>query len=267
MIKMKNLMILKIGGSLITKKHKEKPAINKENLKRMVKEVKDGFDFRNNSLILIHGAGSYGHPIVKRTGIHKGIENKEQLIAFAETQRLQNELNVLICEELIKQGLAAIPVQASSSAVMDKGRLISMDFEAIKGFLEVGLVPVLYGVPAYDKSKKCSILSGDQIITYLAKNLGAKKMIHVTDVEGVFTGDPKKNHSAKLIREITKENFKKMINYIGGSAHTDVTGGMFGKVKELLEVEGIPSEIISDKNGNIKRVLKGEEGLGTVIKS
>lgn len=264
---MKDLIILKIGGSLITKKHQDDPLINKENLKRIVKEIREGFDSNANDLILIHGAGSYGHPIVKRTGIHKGIRNKRQIEAFAETQRLQNELNVLVCKELIKQKIPAIPIQASVSAIMDKGRLISMDFEAIKGFLEVGLVPVLYGVPAYDKSQKCSILSGDQIITYLSKNLGAKKMIHVTDVEGVFTGDPKKNHSSKLIKEITKENFKILLNKISGSTHTDVTGGMFGKVKELLEVEGIPSEIISDKKGNVKRVLKGEKGLGTVIKS
>ncbi|NYZ79631.1 amino acid kinase, partial [Candidatus Micrarchaeota archaeon] len=165
---MSDVVILKLGGSVITDKKSETPKVNFENLTRLAGEVAS----YKKPLILIHGAGSYGHQIVKRTGIHKGITNAEQVIAFAETQRLQNELNSIVCAELIKRGVPAIPVQASASAVMKGGRLISMDVNAISGFLDVGLVPVLYGVPAYDETQKCSILSGDQIAPFLAEKLG-----------------------------------------------------------------------------------------------
>jgi len=73
---MKPLIILKIGGSIITDKTSNKPKVDYENLERISKEIKQGYDSDKINLILIHGAGSYGHNIVKRTGINKGIVNR-----------------------------------------------------------------------------------------------------------------------------------------------------------------------------------------------
>jgi isopentenyl phosphate kinase len=258
---MKDLVILKIGGSVITKKSEENPTLNKKEVKRIAKEIKNGFNPKTNSLILIHGAGSYGHPIVKRTKIHEGIKTEQQLVDFAETQRLQNVLNALICEELIKNNLPAIPFQPSSNAVMKKGKIESFDLKAIRGMLEIGLIPVLFGVPAYDIEQKCSILSGDETISYLAKNLNAKRIIHATDVDGIFDSDPKINKNAKLLKEFSKNN----LSALSKSSNTDVTGGMLKKVSEILDLK-IETEIVNGlKEKNIERVLKGETKIGTVI--
>lgn len=265
---MKELVILKIGGSVITDKKSETPKVDFSNLNRIAKEVADAYASEKFRLILIHGAGSYGHQIVKKTGIGKGISTKQQLVDFAETQKLQNELNCIVTESLIKNSLPAIPCQASSSAVMNSVKLVSMDLSAIKGFLEIGLVPVLYGVPAYDKKQKCSILSGDEIAPYLAKKLKAKKIIHGTDVDGIFTSDPKKDKNAKLIPLVTEKNFENVKKSLSGSTHVDVTGGMLGKVSELLEVArlGIESQIVNALvDGNIKKALQGEK-FGTIIR-
>jgi len=140
--------------------------INFKNLKIVAQQLENF----NKPYILIHGAGSYGHPLVQQSRIHQGITNRRQLIAFAQTQRQQNLLNTFVCEELIKRKIPAFPTQVSSNAVMSKGRLIQMNTTAIIGLLKIGIVPVCYGVPAYDQQKKCSILSGDQIAPYLAKN-------------------------------------------------------------------------------------------------
>ena len=262
-----NLIILKLGGSVITDKLSETPKVNFSNLNRLASEIAA---VKPKQLILMHGAGSYGHVIVKRSGIGQGIKNAEQVLAFAETQRLQNELDSIVCKALIERGVPAIPCQASASAVMEKGRLVSMDTKAIKGMLETGLVPVLYGVPAYDKEQKCSILSADQIAPYLALKLGAKKIIHGTNVDGVFTGDPNKNPDARLIPEITTKNFDQVKQWLTGSSATDVTGGMFGKVSECMDVakSGVESLLINAlKPDNIKKALNGEKVVGTVIKA
>jgi len=184
---MKDLIILKIGGSVITDKFSPRPKVNYKNLKRIAKEIASAYDKEKMSLIIIHGAGSYGHNIVKKTGIDKGIKSYEQLKAFAETQRLQNELNLIVTKCLIEEGLPAIPCQASSFVVMNLGKIEEMSLSAIRGLIEMKMIPVLYGVPAFDKTKRCSILSGDQIAPYLAKKLNAKKIIHATNVDGVFT--------------------------------------------------------------------------------
>ena len=262
---MKDLIVLKIGGSTITDKFSETPKVNHENLKRISKEIASVYNKEKMSLVIIHGAGSYGHAIVKDTGIDKGIETEEQLRAFAETQRLQNELNCIVTKYLIDAGLPAIPCQASSFAVMESGRINQMDLSAIKGLLVAGMVPVLYGVPAYDKICKCSILSGDQIAPYIAVNLNAKRIIHITNVDGIFTSDPNKDPSAELIPEINSKNIGQVKEWLSGSTATDVTGGMFGKVSELLEI-GIESQILNASvPGNIARALRGEK-IGTIIR-
>lgn len=253
------LTILKIGGSIITRKGSDEPEANLPEVGRICREIKSGL---KEQLVLIHGAGSYGHPIVKRTGIHKGIKDEKQKIAFAKTQALQNELNSIVCRELVKAGVPGIPIQPSSSAVMKKGKLVFMDTEVVKGLLELGLVPVLYGVPAYDSIQGCSILSGDSIITYLAKKLNADRIIHASNVDGVYDKDPNKYEDARLIRELTSlDNIK-----VTGSNHIDVTGGMYNKVIELLG-SGVKAEIINgSKPGRITKALKGTNGLGTIIK-
>lgn len=258
---MKDLILLKIGGSLITDKRKEKGTLNSANLRRIAREIKEGFNFERNSLIIIHGAGSYGHPIVKVTGINNGIKNQEQVLAFAKTQKLQNELNVRVCEELEKNGLPAIPFQPSASATMRSKKLVTLDTNLLKNLLEVSLIPVLFGVPAYDEVQLCSILSGDQIITYLAQKLSPKRVILATDVPGVL------NEKGEVIKKIDSTNFERIQRQIGQSKVFDVTGGMLGKITELFQIKGLVSEIIGGDPGVIQKSLKGELGLGTIIEN
>ena len=262
---MKDLTILKIGGSAITDRKSNTPKVNYKNLKRIAKEISS----YKGKLILIHGAGSYGHQIVKKTGIHKGIKNKKQVLAFAETQKLQNELNAIVCSALIKEGVPAIPVQASASSIMNKGKMKKMDYEVVENFLKVGLVPVLYGVPAYDENQKCSILSGDEIAPYLALKLNAKKVIHGTNVDGVFTADPNKDKNAKLIPLITKDNLNEVKKAIGGSTSVDVTGGMMKKINELMKLQkrGISTVIVNaEKKGVVEKALLGRKVRSTIVR-
>ena len=223
---MKDLIVLKVGGSVITDKKSEKPKANLKNINRIAEEISEAYASGKFDLILVHGAGSYGHQIVKKTGIDKGIKNDEQRVAFAETQRLQNDLNSIVTKALIKNDVPAMPLQASAHAIMRAGRLVKFDLEATRGFLRSGLVPVFYGVPAFDTEQACSILSGDQITPYVAKELYARKIIHGTNVDGIFTADPNKDKSAKLIPLIREENFEKISSWMSGSSAVDVTGGV-----------------------------------------
>jgi isopentenyl phosphate kinase len=262
---MRELIILKIGGSVITDKFAEKPKVDRKNLRRIAREIALAYKKKKFSLVLIHGVGSFGHLIVSKTGIDKGVKNYEQLKAFAETQRLQNELNTVVTKYLMEEDLPAIPQQASSIALMRDGRIAKMFLPVLKGLLELGAIPVLYGVPAYDKKEGCSILSGDQIAPYLGAKLGAKRIIHATNVGGVFTDDPNLNPDAKLIPEINSKNISQVRRWLRGSLARDVTGGMLGKISKLLEV-GVESQIINALvPGNIARALGGER-IGTIIR-
>jgi isopentenyl phosphate kinase len=88
------------------------------------------------------------------------------------------------------------------------------------------------------------------------------------DVDGLFTGDPKVDSSAHLVNRLTLEELKKMLARIEESKVTDVTGGMLGKMAELMPAveKGIPSFIVNAaKPNNVYKSLKGEKTVGTLI--
>ncbi len=259
---MSHIKVLKVGGSIITEKEKNEPSPDLEQMERIAREIKDSLPSLSG-LVLIHGAGSYGHPIVKRTGIHQGIKTDKDKVHFAETQRLQNELNSIFTKILTDNDIPAFPVQPSASAIMH-GSLRSMNHEVVGSLVGEDVVPVLYGVPAYDRTKGCSILSGDEILPYLAEKIGAKEVLHGTNVDGIYTSDPHKDPSSELIEEIT--SMEEVDRYLGGSKDTDVTGGMRNKVKHLLE-SGISGKIFdASKHNNVKKALRGDK-VGTHVRS
>ena len=53
------MIILKLGGSVITRKDSSIPKLDSSNLTRIAREISDS---SYHKLIVVHGAGSFGHP-------------------------------------------------------------------------------------------------------------------------------------------------------------------------------------------------------------
>jgi len=255
-------VILKIGGSVLT--DKSTPKTFSKHLPRIVREIKSALP---PQLVVVHGGGSFGHYAAKEYDIQNGSNGKPtraNLIGFAKTQQAMEELNNHVIEEFLGEGLPVFPLQLSSLVTMENGRIKTFPTHIIKRALSLGLIPILYGVPAFDTKKKFCILSGDEIVQHLAKKLHAANVVLASDVDGVMTADPKKE-KAELIRTVSEKNVGKL-KFL--TSATDVTGGMFRKVQELLRLAsaGIESEIINATvPGNVKKALQGKK-VGTTIK-
>jgi isopentenyl phosphate kinase len=94
-------------------------------------------------------------------------------------------------------------------------------------------------------------------VRYLAVGLAISRVGLATDVPGVLDGE-------RVVSEITRDTIPTL--RIGNSMHTDVTGGMRGKINELLELSnaGIGSDIF-----HVSRVadfLAGAAHGGTIVK-
>jgi isopentenyl phosphate kinase len=180
------------------------------------------------------------------------------------------ELNSLVMDSLIGHNVNAVVVQPSSVVVTKAGRIQSMELKPIKRMLKMGLVPVLYGDAVLDSEKGFSILSGDQLVSSLAISFGASRIIMGGDVDGIYTADPKSNASAKLISRVTLEELKAQKHEIEGSKATDVTGGMLGKMRELIPAieHNIPALLVNaSKPLRVYKALKEEEVIGTIIEN
>ena len=60
------MIILKIGGSILTNKDSKTSEVDSSSLKRIASEIKDSMDNSQKQLIIVHGAGSFGHPPAKK---------------------------------------------------------------------------------------------------------------------------------------------------------------------------------------------------------
>jgi isopentenyl phosphate kinase len=243
--------ILKLGGSIIT--YKDKPfTIHKENIKRITKEIaKSG----SRHLIIVHGGGSYGHVAAKEYNIQEGFSQRRQLIGFSRTRQAMISLNNILIDALLNEKVPAVSINPSSFIITDQKRMKTINFEVIKRFIEKGFIPVLYGDAVLDDYQGLAILSGDQLVSNLALELEASRIIFGLDVDGVFTANPKIVEDARLIKSFSLSKMKGVVKK-GDILNSDVTEGMFGKIKEAAPAVERGIEVILVNAGIPNRIYK-----------
>ncbi|MFH1420421.1 MAG: isopentenyl phosphate kinase [Candidatus Aenigmatarchaeota archaeon] len=259
--KKKSLILIKLGGSVITDKSKPYTARMKI-IKQLSKEI---HQFRtenhNVNIIVGHGGGSFPHTSAAKYQTQKGFINSESVRGLAIVQNDAAMLNRIIVKEMLDAGENAISVQPSAFMIAKNDHIVKSFLKPIKKMIGAGVVPVPYGDVAIDKAKGCCILSTEEILNHLAKEFDANKIIEVSDTPVL---DANKN----IISEITRNNFESIKPMLGGSVGAaDVTGGMLLKVEMAVKSaeDGVETHIINGLvKDNLLRSLRGEN-VGTRI--
>ena len=258
------LTILKIGGSVITDKNKELAA-RTEVINRLAEETQKACV---KNLIIVHGGGSFGHPTAQKYGIKEGLREEAQKVGFAETHHVMTVLNGLVMDALVWHSVPAFSVTPSCCVVTENGRIKFFEVAVLKSLLNMGFVPVLYGDAILDEKLGFTVLSGDQIVAYLARKFGAGKIVIGIDTDGLYNADPKVAENARLYKHLTLSELEQVKSKLGGSTAADVTGGMVGKIAELVPpvAQGISVSIVNAAKPNrVYKALMGEAVEGTVI--
>lgn len=244
------MKILKIGGSFITKKsgYREPDAGNLQKMARAVALIwkKGARDF-----VLVHGAGSYGHPLVLKYGINDGVKTREQKLGYADTHAACSELSMLFVQELIKEGVPAVSIPPAAMLEQKNKRISKFNDALVQGYLRAGLLPVLYGDMVPDSAIGGSVCSGDQIVSYLGKD--AEFMVLATNVDGVL------DDSGKVIAKITSANFSGVKKHLK-KAEGDVTGAMEGKLRELLALDTVSYIVNAAYPERMEALMLGKKG-------
>lgn len=263
---MRKLVIIKLGGSVITDKSKPQGVFRRSVVDRLVREIKEAKSKENFDLILVHGAGSFGHPIAKKYRLAEGLIDKSSLVGLSLCRAEMLRLKSLILAEFTMVGISADIVDTSSVAQTNNKAISVFDLNKISALLAERVVPILSGDVVSDSKQGITILSGDAIVTYLALKFKAKRVVYVTDVDGVFDTNPKLNKKAKLIKEISVGNYKEVIGGFQSSGNSDVTGEMKGKIEILKKyLLGVEIFVVNGfGRNNLRDVLVGES-VGTRI--
>ncbi|HOI12926.1 MAG TPA: isopentenyl phosphate kinase [Methanoculleus sp.] len=248
---MTETVVLKLGGSVITDKSGE-CAIDHARLHEVAEILAA---HRETALVLVHGAGSCGHPEARRYRINDGL-TAENVSGVYETHAAVSSLNAAVVDALRDAGVEAIGIHPLDLALAEDGRLVSFETRHIAEMTEHGIVPVLHGDVVMDCLRGSCIVSGDQLVARLATALASRRVGLATDVRGVL-------QNSRVIPRIDRSTIRSLD--VGGSGNTDVTGGMQGKIAELLALAdaGIDSHIFHVSK--IGRFLDGTGHGGTVI--
>jgi isopentenyl phosphate kinase len=249
---MSERLILKLGGSVITDKSAD-CAVNREQLASVASALAGA---HTGGIVVIHGAGSCGHPEAKRYHLDAGAKAGETEGIFV-THKAVSSLNDAVVAALRKEGVAAIGVHPLHVGIADNGRLVGFECRHLETMLRLKMVPVIHGDVVMDLSRGACIVSGDQLVRYLAVALKISRVGLATDVPGVLDG-------GVVVPKITKKTVPAL--QIGSSSHTDVTGGMKGKIDELLGLAdaGIGSDIF--QVSRIPDFLNGSGHGGTIVR-
>ena len=212
------MILIKLGGSIITNKEKPLSARRKtiDNISKSLKKI-------DESIIIVHGGGSYGHYWSVKYDMHTK-EKKYDLRGVAIIKNSMIELNKIVLDSLLKNKLN--PYCFPPSNFMLGNRPISKKVEEIEKIAKSGLIPVTYGDALWYGQQKTYILSGDKIMTYFAKILKPRLSIFVLNEDGLYS-DLK---SKKLIYELKGKRPSISEN------KKDVTGGMVRKVEEASKI-------------------------------
>lgn len=256
----RKIILIKFGGSIVTDKdipYKARPDV----IRRLVRELKK---IKDVSIVLAHGVGSFAHTSALKYGGKRGYASKW---GIAKVARDAMEINRIVMDILIEEGIPAISLRPMSMMITSAGKLKKNLFEIVEETLNQGLMPVVYGDVIWDTKWKSTIYSGEMTLNEIGIYLSKKgfkvdKIIQVGETSGVY--DDKR----KTIPLISKENWKSIKQYVFNSKRADVTGAMKHKIENALEVadRGIETWIA---NGIVRnefyRALEGKTIHGTII--
>ena len=201
------ISIVKLGGSAVTMKDVYE-TLNSEMLSQFVHDVRDALTKRPGlGLVIVHGAGSFGHFDAKQYGLRDGGSNERDnqwRKGFARTRASVVKLNGLIVQALVKGDVPAVAVPCfplTKAAQRGTNVHVQGTLGSIREILDHGLVPVLHGDVVFtDDTSPCTILSGDVLMHELCTSSELRLCLRdshrisatfLTDVPGIFNKSPK----------------------------------------------------------------------------
>ncbi|MCI4318287.1 MAG: isopentenyl phosphate kinase family protein [Thermoplasmata archaeon] len=259
------LIIVKLGGSVITRKSGA-ARVRQKILARLAVELASANG--SPAVIVLHGAGSFGHPGAVRFGLaaplSKGGERTRRRGAAIVSKEVRR-LHASVLAALVEAGASPWSIPAGSSSRNREGKLVHFDPEPFRRAIAAGVTPVSFGDVVVDEAWGFSILSADTIAAELARADGPKRVLFVSDVPGIL--ETASDGRRRVIPEVTDETVRQLRP---GLTAPDVTGGILGKARSMREISnlGVDAGLISGlTDGALSRALRGEFVYGSWAKA
>ena len=253
---LRTLALVKLGGSVVT--FKDKPLTANidaiDGISRVLAHL-------GVPVIIVHGGGSFGHYWSVKYSMHTKSANYDAH-GVSMVHESMISLNQIVVNSMMRVGLN--PYAMPPLAFMAGHKPIVAKIKQIYTMAKSKIMPVTFGDVMHTGGAKYSILSGDALMTILAKVLQPLRIIFTTNVDGIY----KDMASRELVSEIKVRGNRKSIEFFKGSGN-DVTGGMHRKVTEAFKIASHGMDVVMINGLMPERIMEAVEGtlkIGTVVK-
>ena len=222
------------------------------------------------SIIIVHGGG----PRIKRELDRSNIQSKfirglrvtdEKIINIVENVLI--DFNNDIVNSLVEKGANAVSLNTKKNNAIEVipeaeelgfvGIPNKINVDIIKDIIKINAVPIISPL-GLGKNNQTYNINGDTAAGAIAKSLKCRRLLLMTNVEGVL------NKERKLIEEISSSEILEMIN------NETITEGMIPKINTCLDavMNGVTGVGIIDgrKKHSILFELFSDKGAGTLIR-
>lgn len=229
----KQLVFLKLGGSLITDKSRPRtPRI--EVIERLGAEIYQALNENPDlSLVIGHGSGSFGHVAAHRHNTRQGVRGAAQWRGFAQVWQDARALNQIVVQALVNAGLPLIALPPSASLTAADGKVARWELAPLVSALDAGLIPLINGDVIFDTVRGGTILSTEELFTYLAVQLRPARILLAGIEPGVWSDFPTCKNILHRITLLTMPLYEGILQE---SRAVDVTGGMRKKVRNMIDL-------------------------------
>jgi len=250
-------VVVKIGTSSLTRKD---GSFNKEFALSIAKQVSELKNNKKDIILVSSGAIGTG---CEALGFHerpKSIPLKQATAAVGQSILMQEWTKVFE-----KYGLKVAQILLTYDAFSDRKTYLNLR-NSMSSLLELGVIPIINeNDPICVHEIGETFGDNDTLSAMVSSKVEADLLILMTDIDGLYTKNPKKSKDAKkipIIEEITPE-----IESFGGGAGDKGTGGMKTKLEaaKIAQKSGCFMVIASsEENDLILRVVNGED-IGTLF--
>ncbi|MDK2985202.1 MAG: glutamate 5-kinase [Clostridia bacterium] len=254
----KKLVVVKIGSSSVTDL---KGGISSHKIKKHVSEVAKLKDEGHGVIIVTSGSIAAGFQRLGYTERPKTVAAKQAAAAVGQGLLMEE-----YTKHLLQFGYIGAQILLTRSDFADKRRYQNA-YNALEVLLKRGAVPIINENDTIS-IEELQFGDNDTLSAQVAGLVHADLLIMLTDTDGLYTADPRKDPNAKrieLVEKITPE-----IEESAGSVGSSVgTGGMQSKIKaaKIAVMAGVPVFICSSKEqGVLVKALDGT-AKGTYFKS
>ena len=244
-------IVIKIGSSILIDNNGK---AKKTWLKNFAQDIKMLIESKKNVVIVSSGAIAMGCEYLKIKKKKLKID-KSQAVASIGQIELMDFYKKIFDKKKIKISQILLTLDDTEQ----RRRSINAK-RTVENLLSMGIVPI---VNENDTTATTEIKYGDndRLAARVAQIIGADCLVLLSDVDGLYTYNPKKNKNASLIKTINKidENIKK---YASESNNVYGSGGMKTKI-EAAKICQLAGCYMSIANGNynnpIKKIIKNNK--------